>query len=63
MGVKSTQQITREAALFRLMVSIPILPDDLLEDLLERVNDAAAGGEGFENYRILPQWMIDEQAR
>lgn len=63
MGVKSTKSITREAALFRLMVAIPILPDDLLEDLLERVNDAAVGGEGFENYRILPQWMIDEQAR
>lgn len=28
------------------------MSDSILEDVLERMNDEAAGGEGFENYVI-----------
>lgn len=61
MSVKSTKQVTRQEALVALLTALQTMPDSLLEDLLERVNDTAAGGECFENYRIVPEWMRELQ--
>jgi hypothetical protein len=65
MGVKSTMLITRERAedLFVDLLTrgqegsireiVRDLEDEKLEDLLEYLNDAANGGEGFTNYGIV----------
>ncbi len=67
MSVKSTQYLTRrqavekwadmvwarrEAAMQILRLQAAALSDQQIEDELERMNDAAHGGEGFENYMI-----------
>lgn len=64
MGVKSTVTLTREEAIARyldifytesrsnLERYIRTMPNRYLEDVLERVNDEANDGEGFENYMI-----------
>lgn len=64
MGVKSTVTLTREAAEERyvdlfakinakdLKRQARVLSDKELEVILMQWNDVAAGGEGFENYRI-----------
>ena len=67
MGYKSTKQLTREQAetLFvdlRMEIDDPRngyralavrLDDKTLEDVLEKLNDSARGGEGFRNYLIV----------
>ena len=74
MSVKSTRRLTRDAALdlyiklltegddfrdfFRDVLSRK--PDSELEDELMEMNDKAHGGEGFENYWIVPDDMADE---
>lgn len=64
MGVKSTVRITRADAVRRatdlelicwrriVEAKFTALSDKDLEDVLERMNDAANDGEGFENYII-----------
>lgn len=64
MGVKSTIELTRAEADERyvelrirqlrrgLMADAVKQTDRELEDSLERLNDEAEGGEGFENYSI-----------
>ena len=66
MGVKSTRTLTRDEAV-KKYVDLKMEDDKLrrqfqaeavlmgtveLENELERLNDAARGGEGFENYSI-----------
>lgn len=58
MGVKSTKDITRNEAEARLLAHLFLvrsMSDDALCDLLARLNDLVAGGEGFENYRIVAE--------
>ena len=70
MSVKSTRYLTRslavskwaefmwirrEEALKLLMLQAATMSDTQIEDELERLNDAANGGEGFENYTIRDQ--------
>lgn len=64
MGVKSTVRLSRRAAeeryvdllieksRQRLRAQVFLLNNEQLEDTLERLNDQAHGGEGFENYLI-----------
>ncbi len=62
MGVKSTRELTRKEAerlwheLFseQLKNNSPtkFMSNQKLEDILEIMNDANNGGEGFTNYRI-----------
>ena len=64
MGVKSTVTLTREEALDKFVDLqaranadgirrfASFMSDTILEDVLERMNDEANDGEGFENYVI-----------
>jgi archaellum biogenesis protein FlaJ (TadC family) len=64
MGVKSTRHLTRQAAEEKyvdlrqeetrraIRAQAVAMNDTELEDMLERLNDTAHGGEGFENYII-----------
>jgi hypothetical protein len=64
MGVKSTVRLTRREAInryvdFRVADYIRFVRREAemltaveLEDIIERLNDKAKGGEGFENYII-----------
>lgn len=64
MGVKSTVILTRADAEQRFVdltlaahrvareTQAKFYSNEVLEDLLERMNDAAHDGEGFENYLI-----------
>jgi hypothetical protein len=64
MGVKSTKDLTRQQAeaMFvelklpeakrQLRSEVALLDDKQLEDVLEKLNDKANDGEGFENYII-----------
>jgi len=60
MGVKSTVTLTREEAEARFWAALEALAtrdadnDRNLERMLELMNDELHGGEGFENYRIIP---------
>lgn len=69
MGVKSTIQLTRQEAeeRFRIMVIkaygddwIAGLPDNVLEEQLTFVDDHMHGGESFNNYSIVPDWLISD---
>lgn len=65
MGVKSTVTLTREEALDKfvdLQAKVnadgirrfaDFMSDSILEEVLERMNDEAHDGEGFENYVIM----------
>lgn len=71
MGVKSTVKLTRAQANERyvdlkvegyrraLRAEAAMLPEGELEDVLAEMNDAAKGGEGFENYRIVPDALAE----
>lgn len=58
MGVKSTVELTRDQAemkfrsLYAELLGIT-MDNSQLEAALERMNDRAHGGEGFENYIIV----------
>lgn len=66
MGVKSTVTLNRHEAINKyvdlrlkrinvermLEAEATAMTDKQLEDVLERLNDAANGGEGYENYII-----------
>jgi len=58
MGVKGTIHLTRKKAdgLFRKLrtqaLNTKHYSDEELEALLEEMNDATHGGEGYENYKI-----------
>jgi len=55
MGVKCTVTLTREEAELKYLKLTGLLnhfSDEELENSLERYNDAANHGEGFENYSI-----------
>lgn len=66
MGVKSTVNLTREQAVSRaaqlyfeakrrkIEAKFTAMSDSELESKLERLNDKANDGEGFENYSIVP---------
>lgn len=65
-SVKSTRTMTRaeaeskyvdlrlnDASVLRMLRAEAVAMDDVeLENVLERLNDASHGGEGFENYSI-----------
>lgn len=57
MGVKSTLRLTRDEAesLYRSYFKIGVyMTDAELEEELEKLHDRFVGGEGFENYQIVP---------
>lgn len=58
MGVKSTVHLSRAEAeeRYRSYFKLHVSFDDAdLEQELERLNDKANGGQGFDNYRIIPE--------
>lgn len=64
MGIKSTVTLSRDAAIEKYIdLSLPsarrqlraqatLLSNKRLEDVLEVLNDACEGGEGFDNYIV-----------
>ncbi len=64
MGVKSTIYLTRDEAIEKyielrskelmqlIRLKVNSLPNKVLEDRLELLNDKVSSGEGFENYII-----------
>jgi len=54
MGVKSTKFLTEKQARAKLndFLAERDIPNYIMEDLLERLNDFVNDGEGFENYII-----------